>query len=89
MDIFLVKPFVLTKCELLIHGVKCHSCSTYRATLRVMYNRRLLHSSEDISDSSSHANVRYMNTPEKKQKIAKLKKREKSAEVELQKLKVK
>ena len=83
------KTIRTNKCELLIHGVKCNSCSTYRATLRVMYNRWLRCSSEDISDSSSHANVRYMNTPEKKQKIAKLKKRAKSAEVELQKLKVK
>ena len=83
------KTIRANKCQLLIHGVKCNSCSTYRATLGVMYNRWLRRSSEDISDSSSHANVRYMNTPEKKQIIAKLKKRAKSAEVELQKLKVK
>ena len=76
------KTIRINKCELLIHGVKCHSCSTYN-------NRWLRRSSADISDCSSHANVQYMNTPEKKQKIAKLKKQAKSAEVDLQKLKVK
>ena len=55
-----------TSCELLVHGVKCDSCKTYRATLRTRYNRWCHRRSEQISDTTSHANERYMKTPEKK-----------------------
>ena len=55
------------KCELLLNGdnSKCRSCKTYRATLRTLYNRWSHRSSDNISDTSSHTNIRYMSSPEK------------------------
>ena len=87
----LTKTIRTVKCELLLDGdcVKCTSCKSYRATLRTLYNRFLHRSSDMISDASSHANIRYMNTPEKKKKISNLKKRVQSAEKELSKLQAK
>lgn len=84
----LAKTVRTAKCELLLDGdnIKCTACKTYRATLRTLYNRYLHRSSDKISDVSSHVNIRYMNTPEKKAKISKLKKRAQSAERELSKL---
>ena len=43
----------------------------------------------DVSSSSSHTNVRYLNTPEKLAKMTNLKKRVKSAEIEITRLKEK
>ncbi len=84
----LTKTILTVKCELLLDGnsMKCTARKTYRATLRTLYNRYSHRSSDSISDISSHANVRYMNTPEKKAKISKLKKRAQSAGIELSKL---
>ena len=69
--------------------MKCTPCKTYRATLRTLYNRYSRRSSDSISDASSHANIRYMNTPEKKDKIMKLKKKAQSTEKEVSKLQAK
>ena len=79
-----------TRCELLLDGdcMKCTPCKTYRATLRTLYSRYSRRSSSSISDTSSHANIRYMNTPEKKEKIL-IKKRAQSAEKEVSNLQAK
>lgn len=47
-----------TSCELLVHGVKCDSCKTYRATLRTRCNCWRWQRFEQISDTTSHANER-------------------------------
>ena len=75
-----------TSCELLVHGVKCDSCKTYRAMLRTRYNRWCHRRSEQISETTSHANERYMKTPEKKAKLGKMKARTHAAEQEIRKL---
>ena len=75
-----------TKCELLTTNEKCHSCMTYRATLRKFHSRWSERSLSPIGDSSSHVNFRYLNTPEKKAKVDGLKKRVHVAENEVRKL---
>ena len=79
------------KCELLTTSekCKCRPCITYRATIRKLYNRWCKRSLSPIGDSSSHTNFRYMNTPEKKAKVAELKKRATMAENEVRKLQAK
>ena len=68
-------------CELLTTYPKCSSCKCYRSNLRAMYSawsrRRSL---DEVSDTSSHSNERYMNTPEKKAKMNRLKDRTRAAE---------
>lgn len=76
-------------CELLVRGQKCKSCTSYRRTLRTLYTRWSKRNSGDVSSSSSHTNVRYLNTPEKLAKITCLRKRVKTAEAEIVRLKQK
>ena len=74
-------------CEVLIEGgAKCTSCKNYRAVLRKIYARWSARQSEQISDTRSHINEQYMNTPEKKAKLDKMKKRVHEAESEVRKL---
>ena len=73
-------------CELLVHGQKCEVCKRYRPTLRSMYNRQSKRDSEGLSSDSSHANYRYLNTPEKLLRIKNLKSRADTAEQEAQKV---
>ena len=75
-----------TSCELLVSGVKCASCQKYRPSLRSAYNRSLTRQSEKITDTSSHANVRYMVTPEKITKMKKVKKQAQDATQEVRRL---
>ncbi len=65
-------------CEILSTSEKCSTCKKYRATLR-SYNRwsKKLKSSSGLND---YTNERYLNTPVKKEKIGKLKKRAHAAE---------
>ena len=53
-------------CELLVHESKCPSCKSYRAVLRAMYSRYNSRDSSRITETTSHTNERYLNTPEKK-----------------------
>lgn len=58
-------------CELVSNSQKCSSCKCYRDTLRTMYNRWCKRRATcELSDTSSHSNERYLNTPEKKAKMA-------------------
>lgn len=76
-----------TSCELLTNFAKCTSCKDYRPNLRAMYSswskRRSI---EELSDTSSHSNERYLNTPEKKAKMSKLRARSRDAEKQLKAL---
>ena len=74
------------KCELLATSERCHSCSTYRATIRKLCNRWCDRSTDSNSDVSGHTNFRYLNTPEKKAKVVGLKRRVNVAENEVKKL---
>ena len=74
-------------CELICPTTKCESCKPYRANLRSMYNRWSKQRAFDGSDTSSHTNDRYLNTPEKKAKLDGLRKRVHAAEEEVKRLK--
>ena len=76
-----------TNCELLVHGERCKPCFLYRKTLRVLHDRWCKRNSDELSSSSSHANNRYLNTPEKLAKVTNLRQRVRNAEVEAFKLK--
>ena len=52
-----------------------------------MYNKWSKHRAFDGSDTSSHTNNRYLNTPEKKAKLNGLRKRVHAAEEEVKRLK--
>jgi hypothetical protein len=73
-------------CECLVNGVKCHSCVKYRPILRSAYNRFLKRRPEKICELGSHANLRYMTTPEKRSKVKKLTLRTREAEQEIRRL---
>ena len=74
-------------CELICPSTKCESCKAYRANLRSIYNRWSKQRGFDGSDTSSHTNDRYLNTPEKKAKMESLRKRAHNAEEEVKRLK--
>lgn len=75
-------------CELISNSQKCSSCKSYRDTLRAMYNRWRKRCMCEMSDSSSHSNERYLNTPEKKAKMTKLKERAHAAEKQAHRLRI-
>ena len=83
------KTIRTSSCELIVRGQKCSACICYRRTLRTLYGRWCNRKMCDVSSSSSHTNVRYLNTPEKLAKMTNLKKRVKSAEIEITRLKEK
>ncbi|SMN01853.1 hypothetical protein SPONN_126 [uncultured Candidatus Thioglobus sp.] len=76
----------MTSCELLTRGTKCSKCKSYRGTLRAMHNRWVKRNACDMSSPTSHSNERYLNTPQRKQKMSKLKKRLVMAERQVNKL---
>ena len=76
-----------TKCEVLVSYGKCDACKTYLSTLRVLFNCYKARNTESVSDSSSHSNYRYLSTPEKSQRLTKLRKRARIAEAKLTRLK--
>ena len=67
------------RCELIGHSIKCSSCTSYRGNLRVIYSRwhKMPKSTTDVS---SHTNNRYLKTPEKVRKIAKLRSKSRIAQ---------
>lgn len=73
-------------CELLTTANKCSSCKTYRGALRSMHSRWVKRNACDMSDTTSHSNERYLNTPQRKLKMSKLKKRVVVAERQANKL---
>jgi len=66
-----------SKCEILSKSTKCSVCTKYRATLRSMYHRW---NSASTPSSSAFINERYMNTPQKIEKIDKFRSRAYKAE---------
>ena len=80
-----LKTVRTSDCEILCAAEKCCACKNYRATLRSMYHRW----NKKSRCSSDFTNERYMNTPEKRRKMEKLKKRVHTAEQKVVKLKEK
>ena len=73
-------------CEILTTDVRCVTCKAFRPSLRKICLRTSGRSSSAVTDTTSHVNVRYMNTPEKREKISKMKRRVSAAEREVVKL---
>ena len=70
-----------TDCEIICHSVTCLSCKKYRSTLRSMHHRL-----KKQTKPSKYTNDRYLNTPEKVEKISSLRKRALTAEHNVSKL---
>ena len=73
-------------CQILTTEIRCVTCKAFRPSLRKMCLRTSERSSSAATDTTSHVNVRYMNTPEKREKISKMKRRVSVAEREVVKL---
>ena len=75
-------------CEIITNSKNCSSCKLYRNTLHAMYNWWCKRQTNQVctSDTTSHSNEHYLNTPEKKAKMSKLKERDHVAEKQVQKL---
>ena len=56
-------------CKVVSKSQKCSACKSYHDSLQAMYICWRKRRSDDMSDTSSHSNERYLNTPEKKQKF--------------------
>ena len=63
-------------------GRKCNNCESYRSVLRKLYSRLLKlknsHQGQHLPVACSHTNNRYMETPEKQQKMSRLTKENKA-----------
>ena len=77
------------KCEFLVPNGKCTACKKYRSTLRVLSNRYTSQCSTCLSDSSSHSNIKFLNTPEKKTRMKNLRSRARGAEKGMKRLQAK
>ena len=71
------------KCQILTSGTKCPECVHYRDIIRSIHHRwqkRLKTSPSQLTSTHSHVNDRWLKTPERKAKVAKLRQRVRSAE---------
>ena len=72
-----------SKCHLLIRGTKCSECVAYRDTLRSIHHRwskKQNQSPSKVTSTHSHANERWLNTPQRKEKVLRLKSRMRASE---------
>lgn len=72
-----------SRCHLLIRGMKCSECVSYRDTLRSIHHRWSKKQSKSPSKATSthtHTNERWLNTPQKKEKVSRLKSRMRASE---------
>ena len=78
-----------SKCHLLIRGTKCPQCVSYRDTLRSIHHRwskKQNQSPSRVASTHSHANERWLNTPQRKAKVSRLKSRMRLSEKRVQSL---
>ena len=76
-----------SKCHLLIRGTKCPQCVSYRDTLRSIHHRwskKQNQSPSRVASTHSHANERWLNTPQRKAKVSRLKSRMRLSEKRVQ-----
>ena len=62
-----------TACELLVHGIRCVTCKQYRSTLHSLRTRKLKLPKSDTTAVSSHGNIRYLKTSERRKRMTRLK----------------
>ena len=82
----------LDRCEILVGSGKGHACSTYRSTLRTMYNRWVKNKARSPTtriSSSSRINNRWLSSPEIITRMKDIQRRMASAERQIEHLKKK
>ena len=75
----------ISGCKFVTTGERCSDCENYRKQLRTAHSRH----SRKSSDSQKFTNNRYLNTPQKTQKLKSLQSRASIAEQEVKRLKLK
>lgn len=75
-------------CELLVHGPKCCACKSYRRNLRALLAKHKLEKPQvNVAKTTSHANYRYLKSPECKKHMVNLKTELRNSKQEVAKLK--
>ena len=72
-----------SRCHLLIRGMKCSECVSYRDTLRSIHHRwskKQNKSPSEFTSTHTHTNERWLNTPQRKKKVPRLKSRVRASE---------
>lgn len=72
-----------SNCKILVPNGKCSACVTYRDSLRAMHHKwtkRQDESPSKVTSTHSHVNERWLNTPQKKTKLARVKLRLRASE---------
>ena len=80
----------VANCAMLVASGKCHTCVPYRNTLRTMYNRWIKNktcSPTRRTSSSSHVNIRWLNSPEKRTRMKDIQRRLVTAERQIEHMK--
>ena len=80
-----------TACEILVHGPKCEACKKYRSSLRSLHSQwvhQLKINSENHTAVSSHTNYRYLRTPQRKERMSKLRAEVKTKRNEVERLRL-
>jgi len=68
-------------------GERCSRCDSYRKTLRTILSRSSQEGGADQSHPSSHANYRYLTSPEKNERLHRLHNLTRSSAKQLQRMK--
>ncbi len=81
-----------TACEMLVQGLKCEACQTYRHTLRALHSQWKQQAELDVekhASVSSHTNYRYLRTPQRTKRMSNLRTEVKTKRNEIERLKSK
>ena len=76
-------------CTLLCDGLKCQNCHQYRASLRALVSKSNKQNTRSKTDSSSHANYRYLQPHELTARLKNVQKAKRNAERNVARLKEK
>ena len=75
-----------TTCEIICNVQKCTSCKSYRAALRAIYHSSIKRATLKSRVIHNHTNERFLRTPEKKEKMCRLRKAVTSSKYKISKL---
>jgi hypothetical protein len=88
-DHFNYRTIRCSSCEILLQPPqsRCDTCRAYRKVLNSMVSRQQESSEHSPSQPSSHANFRYLNTPQRKKRIRRLQVTVKVSQLRVKRLK--
>ena len=77
-------------CNIVVGGpTRCRTCAAYRSTMRALYSRYIKQGCNPHQSSpSSHTNLRYLRTPERKKRFKSMKARAKAASRKASRLRI-